>query len=144
MCVHALVHCVHVMCIQLFIIAGMYYVHTYRVVCWCVAVLFMFARMCCCVVCTSAGPWILSQSVFPQYPHPLVCFPDPSSSHCSTLRLHPSTTHLGHCHHLRHLVRHALHMKSARRDLMIVWALCRRSGNCASIEGLCITIIRRS
>ena len=83
----------------------------------------MFDRTCYCVVYTSAGPWLLSQSVFSQYPHPLVCFPDPSSSHCSTLRLHPSTTHLGHCHHLHHLVRHALHMTSARRDLKIECAL---------------------
>ena len=133
---------VHIMCMQLFSIVGMYVLCIYRVVCWCVAVQSMFDRMCCCVVYTSAGPWLLSQSVFPQCPHPLVCLPDTSSSHCSTLRLHPSTTHLGHSHHLHHLVRHALHMTSARRDLMIVCTLRRRSGNCASIEyTVCITII---
>ena len=80
---------------------------------WCCIRLYITVQCTIVLLCrTSTGPWILSQFAVLQYPHPLVCLPDTSSSHCSILRLHPSTTHLGHCHHLRHLVRHALHIST--------------------------------
>ena len=54
--------------------------------------------------CSTAGPWLLSQSLILQYPHFILCLPDPSSSHCCPLQLYPSNTYSGHYHHLHHLV----------------------------------------
>ena len=70
--------------------------------------------------CTSAGPWLLSQPIVLQHPHLLVCLPDPSCSHCSTLQLHPFTTYPEHSHHLHHLVRHALKWYAQR----VMWWPC--------------------